>query len=92
MAAGRRSAGTRRESRVRQYNVPALDKAIAILDLLAKSEEELTTTEIHQELGIPKATAFMLLNVLERHQMVKKNDQNRYTIGIKLYELGITYV
>jgi DNA-binding IclR family transcriptional regulator len=81
-----------RESRVRQYNVPALDKAVAILDLLAKSEEELTATEIHQELGIPKATAFMLLNVLERHQMVKRNDQHRYTIGIKLYELGITYV
>jgi DNA-binding IclR family transcriptional regulator len=34
----------------------------------------------------------MLLNVLERHQMVKKSDQHRFTIGIKLYELGITYV
>lgn len=77
---------------MRQYNVPALDKAIAILDLLAKSDEELTVTEIHQELGIPKATAFMLLNVLERHQMVTKSSQHRYTIGIKLYELGSTYV
>lgn len=77
---------------MRQYNVPALDKAVAILDLLAKSETELTASEIHQEIGIPKATAFMLLNVLERHQLVKKNDQHRFTIGIKLYELGITYV
>jgi DNA-binding IclR family transcriptional regulator len=77
---------------VRQYNVPALDKAVAILDLLARSETELTASEIHQEIGIPKATAFMLLNVLERHQLVKKNDQHRFTIGIKLYELGITYV
>jgi DNA-binding IclR family transcriptional regulator len=77
---------------VRQYNVPALDKAVAILELLARSETELTATEIHQELGIPKATAFMVLTVLERHQMVKKSDQHRYTIGIKLYELGITYV
>jgi DNA-binding IclR family transcriptional regulator len=77
---------------VRQYHVPALDKAVAILELLATSETELTATEIHQELGIPKATAYMLLTVLDRHQMVKKNDQHRYTIGIKLYELGITYV
>jgi DNA-binding IclR family transcriptional regulator len=77
---------------VRQYNVPALDKAVAILDLLARADAELTASEIHQEIGIPKATAFMLLNVLERHQMVKKNDQHRYTIGIKLYELGVTYV
>jgi DNA-binding IclR family transcriptional regulator len=77
---------------VRQYRVPALEKAMAILDLLAKSERELTATEIHQEVGIPKATAFMVLTVLERHQMVKKNSEHRYTIGAKLYELGVTYV
>ncbi len=77
---------------VRQYNVPALDKAIAILDLLASSEDELTATEIHLAVGIPKATAFMILTVLERHQIVTKSESNRYTIGVRLYELGISYV
>jgi len=46
---------------VRQYRVPALEKAMAILELLAQSDRELTATEIHQEVGIPKATAFMVL-------------------------------
>jgi DNA-binding IclR family transcriptional regulator len=77
---------------VRQYNVPALDKAVAILDLLARSEDELTATEIHQAVGIPKATAFMILTVLERHQIVAKSGGNRYTIGVRLYELGSSYV
>jgi len=77
---------------VRQYRVPALEKAMAILELLAQSDRELTATEIHQDVGIPKATAFMVLSVLERHQMVKKNSEHRYTIGVKLYELGVTYV
>jgi len=77
---------------VRQYRVPALEKAMAILELLAQSDRELTATEIHQEVGIPKATAFMVLSVLERHQMVKKSAEHRYSIGIKLYELGVTYV
>jgi len=77
---------------VRQYNVPALDKAMAILDLLAASDDELTATEIHLAVGIPKATAFMILTVLERHQMVTKTGGHRYTIGVKLYELGISYV
>lgn len=77
---------------MRQYRVPALEKAMAILELLARSDRELTATEIHQEVGIPKATAFMVLSVLERQQMVKKNAEHRYTIGIKLYELGVTYV
>lgn len=77
---------------VRQYNVPALDKAIAILDLLARSEDELTATEIHLAVGVPKATAFMILTVLERHQIVTKSESNRYTIGVRLYELGVSYV
>lgn len=77
---------------MRTYNVPALEKAIAILELLAASEHALTTTEIFTPLGIPKATVFMLLNVLERHGMVRKQDNNRYTIGVKLYNLGITYI
>jgi DNA-binding IclR family transcriptional regulator len=77
---------------MRTYSVPALEKAIAILELLAASEHALTTAEIFTPLGIPKATAFMLLNVLERHGMVRKQDTNRYTIGVKLYNLGITYI
>lgn len=85
-------ARTMKELGVRQYRVPALEKAMAILELLAQSDRELTATEIHQAVCIPKATAFMVLSVLERHQMVKKSTEHRYTIGIKLYELGVTYV
>ncbi|CAN5384060.1 IclR family transcriptional regulator [soil metagenome] len=77
---------------MRTYRVPALEKSIAILELLAQSDRALTATEIHLEVGVPKATAFMVLAVLERHQMVKKDAENRYTLGVKLYELGATYV
>ena len=65
---------------------------MAILELLAHADRDMTATEIHGEVGIPKATAFMVLSVLERHQMVKKSAEHRYTIGVKLYELGVTYV
>jgi DNA-binding IclR family transcriptional regulator len=77
---------------MRTYRVPALEKTIAILELLAQSDRALTATEIHLEVGVPKATAFMVLAVLERHQMVKKDAENRYTLGVKLYELGANYV
>jgi DNA-binding IclR family transcriptional regulator len=80
------------EQAMRTYRVPALEKSIAILELLAQSDRALTATEIHLEVGVPKATAFMVLAVLERHQMVKKDAENRYTLGVKLYELGATYV
>lgn len=76
----------------RQYSVPALEKAMAILELLGRATGTHTATEIHTTLGLPKATTFMILNVLERYQMVKRSADNRYTIGLKVYELGTRYL
>ncbi len=76
----------------KQYNVPALEKAMAILDLLGSTSGAHTATEIHTILGLPKASTFMILNVLERHQMVKRSPRNRYTIGLRAYELGTRYL
>jgi DNA-binding IclR family transcriptional regulator len=77
---------------MRRYSVPALEKTVAILELLAASDRELSVTEIHAALGVPKATIFMLLSVLHRYRVVKKNAQSRYTLGVKLYELGTSYI
>lgn len=77
---------------MRKYNVPAVEKTIKILDLLASSENELSVTEIHTALDIPKATTFMILNVLEDNELVAKNSDGRYTIGVRLYNLGMAYM
>jgi DNA-binding IclR family transcriptional regulator len=69
-----------------------VEKAITILDHLAAQSDAATATEIHSVLRLPKATTFMILNVLERHGMVKKSRDGRYTIGLKLYQLGTTYI
>lgn len=76
----------------KQYSVPALEKSIAILDLLAGQEQELTVTEIHQKLEIPKATAFMILHVMENHKFVTKTVDGRYLLGSKIYSLGMGYM
>lgn len=76
----------------KQYSVPALEKAMAILDLLGSTTGTHTATEIHTTLGLPKASTFMILNVLERYQMVKRSPSNRYTIGLRAYELGTRYL
>lgn len=77
---------------MKKYSVPALEKALAILDLLDKSDEDYTVTEIHTRLDIPKATAFMILNVLESHNVVKKSKHGRYSLGPKIYTLGMSYM
>lgn len=75
-----------------KYSVPALEKAIAILDLIASSEKNYTITEIHKALDISKATVFTILNVLEAHDIVKKDSKGGYGIGVKLYQLGLSYI
>jgi len=77
---------------MKKYSVPALEKAMAILDLLDKADQEYTVTEIHTQLDIPKATAFMILNVLESYNVVKKSNYGRYTLGPKIYTLGMSYM
>ena len=77
---------------MKKYNVPALEKAMAILELLDKSELELTVTEIHTQLDIPKATTFMILNVLENYRVVRKSSHGRYSLGPKIYTLGMSYM
>lgn len=75
-----------------EYRVPALEKSIAILNLLASGRKKYTNTEIHKGLNISKATVFSILNVLDAHGLVKKNKKGEYEIGVKLYELGMSYV
>lgn len=77
---------------MKKYSVPALEKAIAILDLISSSEKKYTITEIHKTLNISKATVFTILNVLEVNDIVRKNDKGEYEIGVKLYELGMSYI
>ncbi|GGJ99261.1 IclR family transcriptional regulator [Lentibacillus kapialis] len=75
-----------------KYKVPALEKAITILDFIASHNGKYSITDIHKELDISKTTVFSTLKVLEYHDMVKKNEKGQYKIGVKLYELGMSYI
>lgn len=77
---------------MKKYSVPALEKAIAILELIATADKEYSITDIHKELDISKSTVFTTLNVLEAYDFVKKTDKGIYEIGFKLYQLGMMYI
>ncbi|HHY82486.1 MAG TPA: IclR family transcriptional regulator [Clostridiales bacterium] len=76
----------------KQYSVPALEKSISILEYLSDSEDDLTITEIHQKLDIPKATVFMILQVMEANNLVTRSRDGRYSIGPRIYSWGLVYM
>ncbi len=75
-----------------RYRVPAVEKALAILEVLAKSSDGLGISELHAALNIPKATVFMILVTLEQHRIIHKVGAGRYAIGVRLFELGNSFV
>lgn len=73
----------------KDYSVPALEKAIAILNALAANE--LTVSDLHSQLKFPKTTTFVILNTLEQHEIICKTAEGKYRLGPGVIHWGIRY-
>lgn len=72
-----------------RYAVKAVDKALRILETLAKEPDELRLAELSRRLAIEKSTLHRLLGTLEGQGFVRRDPVSlRYSLGIKLLELG----
>lgn len=81
----------KRRGHLGKYNVPALEKAISILDLISNSKEKYTLTEICEKLELPKATVFTTMSTLEYFNIVQKDGTGKFQIGPKMFQLGMAY-
>ncbi len=70
------------------YELHTIDRAIAILDAIGASNKPLRLSEIARRMGLHKSTAHRLLKVLERSSLINRTQDNRYHLGLKLYEFG----
>ena len=68
--------------------VPAVDKAFAILDLLAKSKESLGISQITRALNLNKSTVFNISHTLADLEILKQAPDNKFSLGTKFYLLG----
>lgn len=70
-------------------SVPALDRALNALELLAGSRHGLTLPELSAALKVPKSSAHSLLLTLERRGYLHRNQKtNRYLFGLQLFSLA----
>lgn len=69
----------------------SLSRALSILNLFNSRKEEWGITEISHQLDLPKSTVHGLVKTLEEHQYVEVTESGKYRLGIRLYELGMTY-
>lgn len=80
---------TQQPIKPKTYTVPALEKAIFILEHLSKSSSPLTLSQLCNELELPKTTVFSLLNTLELHSFVRRDPSGHYHLGLNLFSLGM---
>lgn len=74
-----------------KYAVPALDKALDVLELLASRSESISQSEIARELGKSASEIFRTLNALEARRYIRRTLSGQYRLTLKLFELSHTH-
>jgi len=70
------------------YQLHGLERAVSVLEILSESDVPLSLAEICQRMNLHKSTAHRALMVLERSALIERTPENRFRLGLKLYELG----
>jgi len=82
------ASGEARRRSVDPYQLQSLDRAVSVLDLLGESEGPLGLADVCERMALHKSTAHRALMVLERCGLIERTPENRFRLGLKLYELG----
>jgi len=70
----------------------SVSRALFILEKLASSREPLALRDIAEELEIPKSSSLVLLRALEEHEFVERDAIGRYSVGLRAFEIGMSYI
>ena len=75
-------------SAVVKTRVPALSRAVALLDAVSVGEEGLTFSELARKLKVPKSSLFNICEALVAERLLRKDDAGRYRLGIRIAEFA----
>ncbi|GGA64916.1 hypothetical protein GCM10011490_14410 [Pseudoclavibacter endophyticus] len=65
-----------------------VDRAGALLKLLAQHPDGLGVAALTRELGTQRAPLYRILEALQRYQLVRRDDRKRYLLGVGTLELS----
>lgn len=71
--------------------VPAVERAVALLDVLAEVDESIALADLQRRTGFPKSSLHGLLNTLTQLGLIYRNDEQRYSLGSKCLQWADAY-
>ena len=72
-------------------NIPAVEKTLALLELLSSSEQGLTQAQLKKKLNISMSTCYRILQTLLAKEWVRKDEESTYHPGKALYPLFLGF-
>lgn len=81
----------KQKKEAQKYSVPALDKALDVLELLSESALSLSQAEICRALGRSASEIFRTLSALEGRGYIRRTQAGQYRLTLKLFELSRTH-
>ncbi|GAC1412114.1 MAG: IclR family transcriptional regulator BlcR [Candidatus Velthaea sp.] len=85
-------AGDGNIARVPARGVPAVERAIAILDALATASEPLGLAALAARLRLPKSSVLGLCVTLARSGLLQRNADRTYRLGVRLVDFAHAYL
>lgn len=75
-----------------KYRAPALEKGLAVVELLSEQEEALSKKEISDRLGLSVSELFRMLYVLEERGFIAAEEETgKFRLTLKTFELSNRY-
>lgn len=69
--------------------IQSVERAVDVLELFIKSNQQRSLKEISEELSLSKSTVHGIIKTLEHRGFLQQNETDaRYKLGLKLFELG----
>lgn len=65
----------------------AVERALSIIELVAESQNPQSNADLSRRLKIPKSSASYVLRVLENRGYLRRDEDGRYRLGLKLLSL-----
>jgi DNA-binding IclR family transcriptional regulator len=72
----------------REYRVPAAEKALDIIEFMARQGDDVTQTEISLGLGRSIHEVYRIIQLLEKREFLVRTNADRYRLSLKLFELA----
>jgi len=80
--------GTPPDSPASKHTIPVIDRMMELLGAVEQREAGMTISDLIVVLGLPRTTVYRILNTLQRHDMVRRDDAGVYHLGGRLLTLA----